>query len=42
MRSQIRPALVCFLMLTLITGVAYPLLITAIAQLVRIVIGIER
>ena len=34
MRSQIRPALVCFLMLTLITGVAYPLLITAIAQLV--------
>ncbi|MEN6395932.1 MAG: potassium-transporting ATPase subunit KdpA [Methanoregula sp.] len=33
-RNQIRPALVIFLLLTLITGVCYPLLITGIAQVV--------
>lgn len=34
MISQLRPALVLFLLLTLITGVAYPLAITGIAQVV--------
>ena len=34
MRSEIRPALVLLLVLTLITGVLYPLLVTGIAQLV--------
>jgi potassium-transporting ATPase KdpC subunit len=33
MRTEIRPALLMLLVLTLITGVAYPLLITGIAQL---------
>src|SRR5262245_4207122 len=33
MRSEIRPALLLLLVLTLITGVAYPLLVTGIAQL---------
>jgi len=33
-RNQLRPALVVFLLLTLITGVCYPLLITGIAQVV--------
>ena len=32
MRSELRPALVILVMLTLITGVAYPLLVTGIAQ----------
>ena len=32
MFSQLRPALVLFALLTLITGVAYPLLVTGIAQ----------
>ena len=32
MKTYIRPALVLFILLTLITGVAYPLLITGIAQ----------
>jgi potassium-transporting ATPase KdpC subunit len=32
MTSQLRPALVVFILLTLVTGVAYPLLITAIGQ----------
>ena len=34
MRSLIRPALVLFLILTVITGVVYPLVVTGIAQLV--------
>jgi K+-transporting ATPase ATPase C chain len=34
MWTQLRPALVSFILLTLLTGVAYPLLITGIAQLV--------
>ncbi len=34
MLSQFRPALVSFLLLTAVTGVAYPLVITGIAQLV--------
>ncbi|HMA05324.1 MAG TPA: potassium-transporting ATPase subunit KdpA [Methanomicrobiales archaeon] len=33
-RSQLRPALVIFLLLTLLTGVLYPVLVTGIAQLV--------
>lgn len=33
MRNILRPALVLFLVLTLVTGVAYPLLVTGIAQL---------
>ena len=33
MRSQLRPALLGFLALSAITGIAYPLLVTAIAQL---------
>ncbi len=33
MRSEIRPALVLLLVLTLITGVLYPMLVTGIAQL---------
>ncbi len=33
MRSEIRPALMVLLVLTAITGVVYPLLVTAIAQL---------
>ena len=32
MKSHVRPALVLFMLLTLITGVAYPLLITGIGQ----------
>ncbi len=32
MFSQLRPAIVCFVLLTLITGVAYPLLVTGIAR----------
>src|SRR5262245_56974182 len=31
--SELRPALVLFVLLTLITGVAYPLLVTAVGQL---------
>ncbi len=34
MTTQLRPALVLFLLLTLITGVAYPALVTGIAQAV--------
>jgi K+-transporting ATPase ATPase C chain len=34
MNSLLRPAIVLFLLLTLLTGVAYPLVITGIAQLV--------
>lgn len=34
MTAHVRPALVSLLLLTLITGVAYPLLVTAIAQVV--------
>ncbi len=33
-RNQIKPALIIFLLLTLITGIFYPLLITGIAQLI--------
>ena len=33
MLKEIRPALLCFIALTLITGVAYPLVVTAFAQL---------
>ena len=33
MKTQLRPALVLFLLLSLITGLAYPLLVTGIAQL---------
>jgi len=32
MKSQLRPALVVFGVLTLVTGVAYPLVVTAIGQ----------
>ena len=32
-RSQLRPAILIFLVLTLVTGICYPLLITGIAQL---------
>ena len=32
MNSLVRPALVCFALLTALTGVAYPLLVTGIAQ----------
>ncbi len=32
MTSQLRPALVVFILLTLVTGVAYPLLVTALGQ----------
>ena len=34
MRAQLRPAIVSLVLLTLITGVAYPLLVTGIAQVV--------
>jgi K+-transporting ATPase ATPase C chain len=34
MLSQLRPALMALLLLTLVTGVAYPLLVTGIAQVV--------
>ena len=34
MRAQLRPAIVSLVMFTLITGVAYPLLVTGIAQVV--------
>src|SRR5215831_6283234 len=34
MRSEIRPALLILLVLSVITGVVYPLVVTAIAQLV--------
>jgi len=34
MRSQLRPALMMLLLLTLVTGVAYPLLVTGMAQAV--------
>jgi K+-transporting ATPase ATPase C chain len=34
MSSQLRPALVSLLLLTLLTGIAYPLLVTGIAQVV--------
>ena len=33
-KSQLRPAITVFLLLTLLTGVAYPLVVTVIAQLV--------
>ena len=33
MRSQIRPAVVCFLVLTAVTGIAYPAAVTVIARL---------
>ena len=33
MRSELRPALVMMLAMTLITGIAYPLLVTGIARL---------
>lgn len=33
MKAMLRPALVLFVLLTLITGIAYPLLVTGIAQL---------
>src|SRR5665647_1109086 len=33
-RNQIKPALIIFLLLTLITGIFYPLFITGIAQLI--------
>ncbi|MDD1668045.1 MAG: potassium-transporting ATPase subunit KdpA [Methanomicrobiales archaeon] len=33
-KSQLRPAIMVFLLLTLLTGVAYPLVVTVIAQLV--------
>ena len=32
MRSELRPALVMLILLTLVTGVAYPLLVTGIAR----------
>ncbi len=32
MKNTLRPALVLFLMLTLLTGIAYPLLVTGVAQ----------
>lgn len=32
MTSQLRPAIVCFALLTALTGVAYPLVVTGIAQ----------
>lgn len=32
MRAQLRPALIIFFLLTLITGVVYPLMVTALAQ----------
>jgi K+-transporting ATPase ATPase C chain len=32
MRSIVRPALVCFVILSVLTGVAYPLVVTGIAQ----------
>jgi K+-transporting ATPase ATPase C chain len=34
MSSQLRPALVSLLLLTLLTGIAYPLLVTGIAQVI--------
>ena len=34
MITQLRPALTVFLLLTIVTGVAYPAIVTAIAQLV--------
>ncbi len=34
MSSQIRPALISLLLLTLLTGIAYPLLVTGLAQVV--------
>src|SRR5215471_5854607 len=34
MRAQLRPALVILVALTLVTGVAYPLLVTGVAQAV--------
>jgi K+-transporting ATPase KdpC subunit len=34
MRAQVRPALIAFLIFTLLTGVIYPLVVTSIAQLV--------
>jgi potassium-transporting ATPase KdpC subunit len=33
MLRQVRPALVCLILLTLVTGVAYPLAVTAVAKL---------
>lgn len=33
MRTELRPAVVCLLLLTLITGVAYPLTVTGVAKL---------
>jgi K+-transporting ATPase ATPase C chain len=33
LQTQLRPALVLFVVLSLVTGIAYPLLVTGIAQL---------
>ena len=34
MRGQLRPAIMSLLLLTLLTGIAYPLVVTVVAQLV--------
>jgi len=36
MRSELRPAVVVLLLLTVVTGVLYPLIVTAIAQVARV------
>ena len=33
-RKQIKPAIVIFLLLTLVTGIIYPLFVTGIAQVI--------